>query len=170
LSKQEIKMRNLKKSRIILASSMMLTAAIGTAQAAELCWKLTPFIDTIRVTQLTDDGTTTGTQTASTHRFVFGNWYANAFYNLPVIGAIDTDNSSTSTVIKLRFSVHGTNHTTSFGNHSNCTIDALLGSSWKLSCDGNVTGIYNRSGSSFTSVNCQTLAPAVAVEGPAAGQ
>jgi hypothetical protein len=159
----------------IIASSLLLGSGIGAAHA-EICWKLTPFPDVIRVTEITDEGNTSplgtkGSEFGSTHRLVFGNWIAHGFYTLPIVGAIEFDNSSTATAQKLRFGVHGTNHTAAFfGNHSDCTLDALLGGGWKLSCDGNVnTAPFNNSGSAFTLIDCENQ-PAFTAEGKPAGQ
>ena len=141
----------------VLGSMMFFSAAIGTAQA-EMCWRLTPFIDVVRVTELTDSGLPTGSEKGSTHSLVFGQWVANNFYNLPVVGAIEMD-VPLSTPTKLRFNVHGSNHTTFFANHTDCTLDAQLGDAWKLSCDGNVPGIFNNSGNPFTLIDCENLPP-----------
>ena len=88
----------------VLGSMMFFSAAIGTAQA-EMCWRLSPFIDVVRVTELTDSGLPTGSEKGSTHSLVFGQWVANNLYNLPVVGAIETD-VPLSTPTKLRFNVH----------------------------------------------------------------
>jgi hypothetical protein len=151
-----------------LVSAIFCSAAIGAAHA-EVCWKLNPFIDVIRVAQTTFvDEQATGTA-IGTHSLVVGIWGAGNFYSLPIVGSIDTD-IPTSTPLKQRFGVHGTNHTTLFGNHSDCVLDAQLGSTptWKLSCTGNVAGIFNNSGT-FTSVPCTTAVPLAATGGKSAG-
>ena len=148
----------MKVASTVLGSMLFFIAAIGTAQA-EICWRLDPFIDVIRVTQLTDSGSMTGSEKGSTHTLVFGQWVAGNVYNLPVVGAIEID-VPLSTPTKLRFNVHGSNHTEFFGNHTDCTLDAQLGAGWTLSCDGNVPGIFNNSGSSFPLIDCENLPPA----------
>src|SRR5262245_15002330 len=60
------------------------------------------------------------------HTVVVGNWTAANAYSLPIVGSIDTNVPRTSPP-SLRFIVHGSNHTTAFfGNHTDCTLDALL--------------------------------------------
>jgi hypothetical protein len=147
----------MKVASTVLGSMMFFVAAIGTAQA-EMCWALRPFIDVVRVTELTDSGLPSGSEKGSTHSLVFGQWVADNLYNLPVVGAIETD-VPLSTPTKLRFNVHGSNHTAFFANHTNCTLDAQLGAGWSLSCDGNVPGIFNTSGASFALIDCENLPP-----------
>jgi hypothetical protein len=147
----------MKTAKTVLASSVFLGMAFGTARA-EICWRLTPFIDVIRVTEITDNGNLPASSNfGSTHNLVFGNWIAGTSYTQPIVGAIEFDNTSTSTSQKLRFGVHGVNHTTSFGNHTDCTLNALLGAGWSLSCDGNVPGIFNVSGTPFTLIDCENI-------------
>jgi hypothetical protein len=145
----------MKTAKTVLASSVFLGMAFGTARA-EICWRLTPFSDVIRVTEITDNGNApVASNFGSTHNLVFGNWIAGTSYTQPIVGAIEFDNTSTSTSQKLRFGVHGVNHTTSFGNHTDCTLNALLGAGWSLSCDGNVAGIFKTSGTPFTLIDCE---------------
>jgi hypothetical protein len=106
----------------------------------------------------------------STHTLVFGNWIFDTTYTLPFVGAIEFDNSSTATSQKLRFSVHASNHTKSFRNHTNCTLDALLGAGWTLSCNGNVPGIFNNHGTPFTLIDCENQPALAPIVGEGAGQ
>jgi hypothetical protein len=46
----------MKTAKTILASSVFLGMVFGTAHA-EICWKLTPFADVIRATQISDRAT-----------------------------------------------------------------------------------------------------------------
>jgi hypothetical protein len=155
----------MKTAKTVLASSVFLGMAFGTARA-EICWKLTPFVDVIRVTEITDNGNAPAKSNfGSTHNLVFGNWIAGTLYTQPIVGAIEFDNTSTSTSQKLRFGVHGVNHTTSFGNHTDCTLNALLGAGWSLSCDGNVPGIFNNSGTPFTLIDCENQPAFTPIEG-----
>jgi hypothetical protein len=148
----------MKTAKTVLASSVFLGMAFGTARA-EICWRLTPFTDVIRVTEITDNGNAPAASNfGSTHNLVFGNWIAGTSYTQPIVGAIEFDNTSTSTSQKLRFGVHGVNHTTSFGNHTDCTLNALLGGGWSVSCTGNVAGIFNTSGTPFTLIDCENQA------------
>ncbi len=150
--------------KTVLASSVFLGLAFGTAHS-EICWRLTPFPDVIRATEITDNGNApaTGSNFGSTHNLLFGNWVLpgsfSTLYELPFVGAIEFDNTSTPTAQKLRLNIHASNHTTAFGNHTDCTLDTLLGSSGpgalKLSCTGNVPGIFNNSGTELTLISCE---------------
>jgi len=159
----------MKTAKTVLASSVFLGMAFGTARA-EICWKLTPFVDVIRATEISDQGNLPPKSNfGSTHSLVFGNWISGTSYTLPFVGAIEFDNSSTATSQKLRFNVHGSNHTASFGNHTDCTLDALLGSGWTLSCSGNVPGIFNNHGTPFTLVDCENQPAFAPIVGKGAG-
>jgi hypothetical protein len=142
---------------------MISGAAISTARAEE-CWRLFPFPDVVRVAETTyvDD------KVAGTHTLVVGKWDAGNFYSLPVVGSLDINIPLTSPSTQ-RFGVHGTNHTTAFGNHSDCTLDAQLDGPWKLSCDGNVDGIFNNSGTPFAHVSCAAAPLAATTNAKAAG-
>jgi hypothetical protein len=154
----------MKVASVLLGSAMISVAAISTSQA-ETCWRLSPFIDVVRVaeTVFLDEAVN------GTHTLVVGNWTAGNLYSLPVVGSIDTNVPATSPPTS-RFGVHGTNHTVAFGNHSDCTLDAQLGAGWKLSCDGNVAGIFNNSGT-FTHISCDTVSTSTLAResGPSAG-
>jgi hypothetical protein len=150
----------IKTAKTVLASLVCLGMALGTARA-ETCWRLSPAVDIIRATQITDEGNSPpGSNFGSTHKLVFGNWVLpppfTSVYELPFVGAIEFDNTSTPTSQKLRFNVHASNHTTAFGNHTDCTLDALLGAGWTLSCTGNVnTAPFNTRGTPFLLVDCE---------------
>jgi hypothetical protein len=155
----------MKVASVLLGSVMIFGAAISTSQA-EICWRLSPFIDTVRVAETSFSDEAVG----GTHTIVVGIWSAGNSYSLPIVGSIDTNLPATSPPTS-RFGVHGTNHTPSFGNHSDCTLDAQLGAGWKLSCDGNIAGIFNNSGASFTLISCDTLSTSTIAQetGRAAG-
>jgi hypothetical protein len=142
---------------------MLFGVAISTARAEE-CWRLNPFPDIVRVAQETfvDD------KVGGSHNLVVGKWDAGNFYSLPIVGSIDINIPLTSPST-WRFGVHGTNHTTAFGNHSACTLDAQLDGAWKLSCVGNVDGIFNNSGTPFTHVPCAAAPLAATTNAKAAG-
>jgi hypothetical protein len=164
----------MKIASTLLTSTLILGAAMSTAQS-EICWQLTPYTDIIRATEITDAGNvsplgTKGSNFGSTHTIVFGNWIAPITkgtptgaggtdnYTLPFVGAIEFDDSSTTAVQTSRFNIHASNHThTAFGNHTDCTLDALLGASgsWKITCDGNVAGSFKATGSPLTLVDCE---------------
>ena len=165
--------------KTVLASSVFLGMAFGTARA-EICWRITPFTDVIRATEITDQGNApAGSNFGSTHNLLYGNWVlpgAPTLYELPFVGAIEFDNTSTPTAQKLRFNIHASNHTTAFGNHPDCTLDALLGSSGtgavKVSCTGNVPGIFTNSGTALTLIDCenQTASAPATTSGKGIGQ
>ena len=166
--------------KTVLASSVFLGMAFGTAHS-EICWRLTPFVDVIRATEITDQGNApAGSNFGSTHNLLYGNWVLPGTpptaYELPFVGAIEFDNTSTPTSQKLRLNIHASNHTTAFGNHTDCTLDTLLGSSGtgavKISCTGNVAGIFNVSPTALTLIDCENQpasAPAT-TNGKALGQ
>jgi hypothetical protein len=152
----------MKVASVLLGSAVMFGAAISTSQA-EICWRLSPFIDVVRVAETTFVDEAVG----GSHTLVVGSWVAGNSYSLPIVGSIDVNVPVTNPRTQ-RFGVHGTNHTTGFGNHSYCTLDAQLGAGWKLSCDGNVAGIFNNSGT-FTLISCDTVSTVTRESGPAAG-
>jgi len=158
----------MKTAKTVLASSVFLGMAFGTARA-EICWNLSPAVDVIRATEITDNGNApAGSNFGSTHNLLFGNWVLPApftsVYELPFVGAIEFDNSSTATSQKLRLNVHASNHTTSFGNHTDCTLDALLGAGWTLSCSGNTPGSFNTQGT-LKLIDCENQSAFVPAEG-----
>ena len=150
--------------KTVVSSSLFFGMAISAAQA-EICWRLSPFIDTVRVVETTVSDEAIG----GTHSLVVGNWTAGNVYSLPIVGSIDVDVPN-STPPKFRFGAHGTNHTALFANHSDCTLDASLGGGFKISCDGNVAGIFNATGASFAVVSCDTLSTTATPVGRAAGE
>jgi hypothetical protein len=147
-----------------LAASMIFGLGIGTAHA-EICYRLVPFPDVVRVTEtMSLDEAVEGSHTAAV-----GNWsFANA-YSLPVVGSLDTDVPRANPPV-LRLGLHGTQHTAAFGNHSDCTLDGIPNGPWTLSCSGRVAGIFNNSGSSLATISCDTLSTSATVGGKGAGQ
>ena len=160
----------IKTAKTVLASSVFLGMAFGTARA-EICWRITPFADVIRATEITDNGNApAGSNFGSTHNLLFGNWINGTTYELPFVGAIEFDNTSTPAVPKLRFNIHASNHTAGVaGSHSDCTLDTLLGSSGtgavKASCVGNLAGITNFTATALTLISCENLPAAAQAEG-----
>jgi hypothetical protein len=151
-------------TKAALASSIIFALAIGTAHA-EICYKLDPFPDVVRVTEtMSLDEAVEGSHTA-----VVGNWTAGNVYSLPVAGSLDTDVPRSNPPV-LRLGLHGTQHTAAFGNHSDCTLDGVPNGPWTLSCDGRVDGIFNNSGGSLTTISCDTQSTTATVIGKAAGQ
>ena len=146
----------------ILSATVFFSISIGIAEA-EVCYKLTPFIDVLRLNEMTF----VDSDAAATHTLVSGNWIARGFYTLPVVGSQELDSGSTSV---RRLGIHGTQHTTFFGNHSDCTLDGLSGGAWTLSCSGKTAGIFNNNGGSLTPISCSGLVTAAEEAGKPAGQ
>ena len=85
--------------KTILASSVFLGMAFGTAHA-EICYKLNPFIDVIRVAQtnFVDEAPN------GSHRLVVGNWQGG--FSKAVVGSLDVNVPGGG----LRLGLHGTLH------------------------------------------------------------
>ena len=85
--------------KTILASSVFLGMAFGTAHA-EICYKLNPFIDVIRVAQtnFVDEAPN------GSHRLVVGNWQGG--FSKAVVGSLDVNVPR----MCLRLGLHGTLH------------------------------------------------------------
>jgi hypothetical protein len=151
-------------AKTALVSSIILGLAFSTAHA-EICYKLDPFPDVVRVNETTSlDEAVEGSHTA-----VVGNWTAGNAYSLPVVGSLDVD-VPRSNPPKLRLGLHGTQHTAAFGNHSDCTLDGIPNGPWSLSCDGRVAGIFNNSGPTLATISCDAVSTSATVIGKAAGQ
>jgi hypothetical protein len=155
----------MKTAKTVLASSIFLGMAFGTAHA-ETCYNLAPFIDVVRVIQTTsEDEATEGSHTA-----VVGNWTAGNLYSLPVTGSLDVNVPRTAPSTR-RLGLHGTQHTTFFANHSDCTLDGTPNGPWTVSCAGRVAGIFNNSGAMLAVISCDTVSTSsVAASGRAAGE
>jgi hypothetical protein len=151
-------------AKTVLASSVFLGMAYGSAHA-EICYRVSPFPDVIRVAQTTFQDEAAG----GTHILVVGNWTFGSAYSLPLVGSLDVS----VTPPGIRIGLHGTNHTTAFGNHSDCTFDqAIPGPTGSLmgSCDGRVAGIFNGPPATLTEIPCDTLSTAPVQGGKAYGQ
>jgi hypothetical protein len=150
-------------TKTALVSTLFLGTAISAAQA-ERCFRPSPFVDVIRVAPVIVQDEALG----GTHTLLVGNW-TTSLYSLTVVGSQDVSINPSG----IRIGLHGTNHTGFFGNHTDCTLDAIPGGGPGLgSCDGKVTGIFNISPSpSLTPVSCDSVGPsAPAVVGKAAGE
>jgi hypothetical protein len=147
--------------KTVLASSVFLGMAIGTAHA-EICYKLNPFIDVIRVaeTKFLDEAPN------GSHILVVGEWSANRSFAKPVVGSLDSDLGGTG----QRLSLHGTLHGSDCSGHSDITLDGVIGSTWNLSCDGKVAGFFNNTGTPLSVVSCDSVGPSVAAVGKSATQ
>ena len=139
----------MRKETLFLTPLALFGLAIGTAQA-EVCYRLNPFVDVLRLSQTTFVEPSTG----GSHAVVAGNWIAHGFYTLPVVGSLELDAGSTTVT---RLGIHGTQKTSAFGGHSNCVLDGTPGGSWFISCNGKVDGIFNNSGSALSPISCVGL-------------
>src|SRR4051794_14299810 len=85
--------------KLLVAGALALSAGSFStgAQAAQVCFQLNPFSDTLRLefAPLTDG-----------HRNVYGNWVVSGVYTLPVSGAYELDVGSTTV---RRLGIVGTN-------------------------------------------------------------
>jgi hypothetical protein len=153
--------RKMKTAKTALVSSIFLGMAFGTAHS-EVCYKLTPFIDVIRLAEVTIPDQAVG----GTHTLLVGNWTAANVPSKPVVGSLDVSVNPSGT----RLGLHGTLHGGDCAGHSDVTLDGVPGGQWSLSCDGKVDGIFNNSGTALTVINCATLAEPVLVEGKSATQ
>jgi hypothetical protein len=139
--------RKMKTASTIFASSIFLGMAFGTAHA-EICYKLNPFIDVIRLAQITVQDEAAG----GSHTLLVGNWTAGGVPSKPVVGSLDVSVNPSG----VRLGLHGTLHGGDCGGHSDVTLDGVPGGQWTLSCDGKVAGFFNNSGT-LTTISCDTL-------------
>jgi len=137
--------REMKTARTVLTSSILLGMAFGTAHA-ETCYKLNPFIDVIRLAQITVQDEAAG----GSHTLLVGNWVG--VFSKPVVGSLDVSVNPSGT----RLGLHGTLHGGDCAGHSDVTLDGLVGGAWNLSCDGRVAGFFNNTGT-LTVISCDTL-------------
>jgi hypothetical protein len=145
----------MKVASVILGSTMIFGLAISTAQA-EVCYKLSPFVDILRLaeTQFVDPSV------GGTHTLVVGSWIAHGSYTLPVVGSFELDIGSTSV---RRLAIHGVNKPGGGSGFSDCTLDGIPGGAWDLACDGRKAGLFNNSGSSLAPISCAGLPPSSVV-------
>jgi hypothetical protein len=148
----------MKVASTALISAMVFGTAIGAARA-EICYKLTPFIDVIRLAQVT----VTDEAPNGTHTLLVGNWIG--VFSKPVVGSFDVSVNPSGT----RIGLHGTLHGGDCVGHSDITLDGVPGGAWHLSCDGGVPGIFNNSGT-LISISCDSAGPSVARGGRTATQ
>jgi hypothetical protein len=149
----------MKKTTIAMAVSALFALTVGVAQA-EVCYKLNPFVDILRLNTVTNDSSTVG----AVHKLTHGNWISGA-YTLPVVGAIEFKDGSTTV---RRLGIHGTNNTTAFGNNPICALDGIPGQPWFLVCTAGPGVRFTNNGSALTSIPCNGLAPSLSTDGGAA--
>jgi hypothetical protein len=147
--------RKMKTAKTVLASSIVLGMALGTAHA-EICYRLTPFPDVIRLAQMSVQDEAAG----GSHTLVFGNWTAGGVPSKPVVGSLDVSVNPSGT----RLGLHGTLHGGDCAGHSDVSLDGIPGGPWDLSCGGKVAGFFNNSGT-LTVISCDTLTTLTIAEG-----
>jgi hypothetical protein len=134
----------MKTAKTVLASSVFLGLAFGTAHA-EICYRLTPFVDVLRLAETTFVDPAVG----GSHTLVVGNVITSS-YTIPVVGSLDLNVGSTTV---LRLGLHGVNHSAFFGNHVDCIYDGIPGGAETTSCDGRVAGFFT-SNATLTRISC----------------
>jgi hypothetical protein len=139
--------------KTVLASSVFLGMAFGTAHA-EICYRLTPFVDVLRLSETKFLDPAVG----GSHTLVVGSQIAPG-YQLPLVGSLELNTGSTTV---LHLGAHAVNATASFGDHVDCILDGIPGGAENIYCDGKVAG-------RFTGSPPATLTPISCVGLPAAG-
>jgi hypothetical protein len=143
-----------KTAKTALICSLFLGMAFGTAHA-ETCFKLTPFADVLRLSEVTFADPDVG----GTHTLVVGNWIAAGAYTLSVVGSLELEVGSTTV---RRLGIHGINKPgVHFMGFSDCTLDGIPGGAWDLACFGRQAGLFNNTGTALTPIACSGLAPSV---------
>jgi hypothetical protein len=156
----------MKTAKTALATSLVFSMAFGTAHA-ELCYQLLPFIDVLRLAEVTiPDEATEGSHTA-----VFGNWTAGGFYSLPIVGSIDVT-VPRATPLTFQLGLYANNQSSFFADHAVCALGGPLtgAATTEISCDGRTAGIFNVFGITLAKVSCDSVGPSSGVVGKAAGQ
>lgn len=145
--------------RTVFASSLLFGATSGTAGAVELCFELDKFNDVFRL-EFTDIGVNTVVlgQDESIGSGTQGS------YALPLIGnTVTAPPPNTDPLVKI-VGLHGVNQSKFFGNHADCTIDFLTGTSsppsLNLTCVGRAGGTFNRKNVTATIIDCATATTA----------
>jgi hypothetical protein len=142
----------------LLTAGVLVVSAGGFstgAQATEVCYRLDPFIDILR---LELDPVKHG------HRNVYGNWIAPGVYTLPVSGAYELDLDSKTV---RRLGIVGTNATEFFGDNLLCGLDGIRGRNFELNCSGGPGDDFQNNGT-LTPISC-TEVPRSVAPGQAAG-
>lgn len=122
---------------------------VAVAQA-ETCYRLTPFVDILRL-----NIETIGGAVGSQHENVSGNWISGG-YSLPVSGARELNRGSVSV---RRLGIVGTQITASFGANRICSLDGIPGAPWVLTCVGGPGARFVNAGSALTPISCTGLPP-----------
>jgi hypothetical protein len=147
-------------AKLLAAGVLALSAGSFStgAQATEVCFKLDPFVDILRLESPFVSG--------ANHVNVYGNWIAPGSYTLPVSGASEFDLGSTTV---RRLGIVGTNATANFNDNLICGLDGIEGGGWEVNGSGGTSGNFQVSGT-LTPISCAGLAPSAArVTGRAAG-
>jgi len=145
-------------ARSIAAASIALFAGSAYAAPVQVCYKLNPFVDILKLVR-SDPG-------PGGHRSLFGNWIASGLYTIPVSGAFEFEAGST-TIKKI--GIVGANSTTSFGDNLICGLTGIGGGgAWELNCSGGSSNVNFQNSGTLNQISCAGLPPSSAV-GRAAG-
>jgi hypothetical protein len=136
----------------LMAALVLVTLMGSLAQAQQVCYRLNPFSDVIKLSY----------HTQGPHTNLFGNWTVPSVYSLPVVGAREPNLNGGP----KRVSVHGTNDTSDFGGNPICAIDGVVNGAFTITCVGG-SSTFTNTGTALTPVSC-TAAPQR--EGPVAGK
>ncbi len=142
----------MKKLTVLMAALVLVTLMGSLAQAQQVCYKLNPFSDVIKLSY----------HTVGSNTNLFGNW-TTIFYTLPVVGAREANLNGGP----KRVSVHGTNNTGDFSGNPICALDGVVNGAFTITCVGGSGGTFTNTGTNITPVSC-TADPQR--EGPVAGK
>ena len=136
----------------LMAALVLVTLMGGLAQAQQVCYKLNPFVDVIKLSY----------HTVGSHTNLFGNWTTTS-YTLPVVGAREANLNGGP----KRVSLNGTNNTADFGGNPICAIDGVVNGAFTITCVGGSGGTFTNPGTHLTPVSCTAAEPG---EGREAGK
>jgi hypothetical protein len=148
------------KNVAILTVALVLVVLTGAVAQAEICYRLSPFSDVLRLNIDASLGAV-----GSQHENVYGNWISSA-YSLPVSGARELNRGSTSV---RRLGIVGTQNTANFAANRICALDGIPGGAWTLTCVGGPGARFINAGTPLAAISCLGLAPSALDDGPAAG-
>jgi hypothetical protein len=149
----------MKKATVALAVLMLVVLTVAVAQA-EICYRLQPFGDVLRLDVEIDDG-----PPGASHQLIYGNWILAGVYTLPVVGARELNAGSTTI---RRLGIHGTNPTAFFGGNRICAVDGIPGGTWTVACTAGAGAPFfvGPGGTVLAAISCDGLSPSSAqVEG-----
>lgn len=144
--------------RVAIAASLVAIASSANAAPVQVCYKLNPFGDYLKLVR-NDVG-------PGGHRALYGSWIFPGGYTIPVSGAFELEAGST-TVRKV--GIVGANNSTSFGDNLICGLSGTPGGAWELNCSGGSSNVNFQNSGTFNQISCFGLAPSLGSSGRAAG-